>query len=91
MHHSTDQPFAPPAASAASCPNRRLSDALLKAFHQACDQRDVEVATRLADILDEMLTRGPIGQAPVERRRVETTAEVHLRLWHLIHDKPAAR
>jgi hypothetical protein len=33
---------------------RRLSDKILIAFHQACDQADLEAAQRLLSILDAM-------------------------------------
>ena len=38
---------------------RRLSDKLLLAFHQACDQADFEVAERLLHVLEMMLRRRP--------------------------------
>ena len=31
---------------------RRLSDAILSAFHQACDQADLEVAERLVKVVE---------------------------------------
>jgi hypothetical protein len=47
---------------------RRLSDEILTAFHQACDQGDLEVAERLAGILDMMrLFDVSSGKLPVEQ------------------------
>jgi hypothetical protein len=43
--------------------SRRLSDKILIAFHQACDQRDFEVAERLLKVLDSMIA--------VQRRAAE--------------------
>ena len=45
---------------------RRLSDKLLLAFHQACEQQDVEVAQRLLDVLGFMWLRD--ADAPWGRR-----------------------
>ena len=39
--------------------SRRLSDKILIAFHQACDQGDFEVAKQLIQLLEMMLTRRP--------------------------------
>jgi hypothetical protein len=35
---------------------RRLSDRILIAFHQACDQADFEVAEGLLEVLENMIT-----------------------------------
>jgi hypothetical protein len=40
----------------------RLSDAILVAFHQACNQSDVEVAWELLNVLDAMAIRSPTGK-----------------------------
>jgi hypothetical protein len=50
---------------------RRLSDKVLLAFHQACDQADFEVAERLLTILDTMITaqRRARARRGSERRR----------------------
>ena len=42
---------------------RRLSDKILIAFHQACDQGDFEVAEQLLHIFGMMLARPPPTQA----------------------------
>jgi hypothetical protein len=67
---------------------RRLSDKILVAFHQACDQQDFEVAGRLLGVLETMtaalrLSRAPHGSE--RRRRQETLVAAHERLWQLRH------
>jgi hypothetical protein len=63
---------------------RRLSDKILMAFHQSCDQGDYEVAEQLLKIVEMMLARRPVIS---ERRHREMEAVVagHERLWHLRH------
>jgi hypothetical protein len=67
---------------------RRLSDKILIAFHQACDQADFEVAEQLLSILDAMASamRLPRAQRGTERRRVQANVvAAHERLWQLRH------
>ena len=65
--------------------NRRLSDKLLLAFHQACDQQEDWVALQLLGILELIATRRP-RQGDVNRRRsMETLVAAHERLWHIRH------
>jgi hypothetical protein len=64
---------------------RRLSDKILVAFHQACDQGDFEVAEQLLRVLEMMLTRRPISPDVNRRRNIETLVAAHERLWHLRH------
>jgi hypothetical protein len=67
---------------------RRLSDKILIAFHQACDQADLEVAERLLSILEAMTTPQRRARAPrgsERRRRRETLVAAHERLWQLRH------
>jgi len=64
---------------------RRLSDKILVAFHQACDQSDLEVAERLLGVLELMLTRRPITPDQQRRRNMEGLVAAHERLWHLRH------
>jgi hypothetical protein len=66
---------------------RRLSDKILVAFHQACDQSDFQVAELLLNILEEMIAspRRPHGR---ERREKATLVAAHERLWHLRHPNP---
>lgn len=64
---------------------RRLSDKILVAFHQACDQSDFEVAEQLLRVLEMMLTRRPVMPDTNRRRNIETLVAAHERLWHLRH------
>ncbi len=65
--------------------SRRLSDKVLIAFHQACDQADFEVADRLLQVLEMMLIRRPITADGNRRRSMESLVAAHERLWHLRH------
>ena len=64
---------------------RRLSDKILIAFHQACDQRDIDVARELLDVLEFMATRKPNLPTGADRRSRETLVAAHERLWQLRH------
>ena len=64
---------------------RRLSDKILIAFHQACDQRDVEVAAALLGVLEAMSTRTPNLPGGRERRTIESFVAAHERLWQIRH------
>jgi hypothetical protein len=78
----------PPAATTASRAHRqtrRLSDHILIAFHQACDERDLEVAERLLAVL-AMVIPGRRGQpATLDRRSQEGLVTAYERLWDLRH------
>jgi hypothetical protein len=65
--------------------NRRLSDKLLLAFHQACDQQDAVVALQLLAVLESMLTRRPRHVEFNRRRSIDTLVAAHERLWHIRH------
>lgn len=67
---------------------RRLSDKILVAFHQACDQGDFEVADQLLRVLEMMLTRRSVTPDANRRRNIETLVAAHERLWHLRHPQP---
>jgi hypothetical protein len=64
---------------------RRLSDTILIAFHQACDQPDIEVAWELLNVLEFMAMRQPKLPAGVERRAQESLVAAHERLWQIRH------
>lgn len=64
---------------------RRLSDKILVAFHQACDQGDLDVADQLLRVLEFMLTRRPLPVEGNRRRSMEGLVAAHERLWHLRH------
>jgi hypothetical protein len=65
--------------------SRRLSDKILIAFHQACDQSDYEIAEQLLHILELMLKRRPLNPDTNRRRTMESLVAAHERLWHLRH------
>jgi hypothetical protein len=78
-------------AATTSRKTRRLSDKILTAFHQACDQADLEVAEHLLNTLDTMTTAQRRARAPrgSERRRSQgTVVAAHERLWQLRHFDP---
>jgi hypothetical protein len=62
---------------------RRLSDKILIAFHQACDQADFEVAEQLLLILETLLNRLPVDPGGNRRRSIESLVAAHERLWQL--------
>jgi hypothetical protein len=65
--------------------SRRLSDKVLIAFHQACDQADYDIAEQLLHILETMLKRRPTVPDGNRRRTMESLVAAHERLWHLKH------
>jgi hypothetical protein len=74
-----------PLPIAATRNTRRLSDKILLAFHQACDQRDFEVADRLLRVLEMMLSRPGVTSGGDRRRNTESLVAAHTRLWLLRH------
>ena len=64
---------------------RRLSDKILIAFHQACDQNDFEVAEELLRLLERMLTRRSTVPDNNRRKNMESLVAAHERLWLLRH------
>jgi hypothetical protein len=68
---------------------RRLSDHILIAFHQACDQGDLEVAGLLLKVLEMMIAAPRLPHPGGDRRReTETLVAAHERLWQLRHPEP---
>ena len=63
--------------------SRRLSDKILIAFHHACDERDLEVAGKLLNVLEFMMNRAPNLPTGRERRAAESFVAAHERLWSL--------
>ena len=84
MSETDDQPR-DATASGAPRYSRRLSDKILIAFHQACDQTDFEIAEQLLHILESMLKRRPLATDSNRRRTMESLVAAHERLWHLRH------
>jgi hypothetical protein len=68
---------------------RRLSDKILVAFHHACDQQDLEVASQLLAVLESMVARRSLAPDLGRRRTMESLVAAHERLWNLRH--PDAR
>jgi hypothetical protein len=64
---------------------RRLSDKVLIAFHQACDQREFEVAKQLLRVLNMMIPRRRLTTDGYQRRAGEGLVAAYERLWHLQH------
>lgn len=63
---------------------RRLSDKVLLAFHQACEQQDTETARQLLDVLDFLWLRD--ADAPWGRRRnVNYLVPARERFVHALH------
>ncbi|WP_457485927.1 hypothetical protein [Teichococcus aerofrigidensis] len=65
-----------------------MSDKILIAFHQACDQSDYEVAEELLRILEKMVTRRPNSPDTNRRKNMESLVAAHERLWLLRHPEP---
>jgi hypothetical protein len=64
---------------------RRLSDKILAAFHQACDQVDIEVPKQLLDA-PEFMTMRPARASDGRHRRVKNgLVAAHERLWRIQH------
>ena len=63
--------------------SRRLSDKILVAFHQACDQQELDVAAQLLAILEAMITRRPANPDLQRRRDMDGLIAAHERLWGL--------
>jgi hypothetical protein len=70
---------------------RRLSDKVLIAFHQACDQGDLEVAEQLLKVLELMVMRRPSTPDINRRRNIESLVAAHERLWLLRHPEAGAK
>jgi hypothetical protein len=58
---------------------------ILIAFHQACDQEDIEVAWRVLDVLAFMSNRIPVLATDQDRRSKESLVAAYERLWLLRH------
>jgi hypothetical protein len=64
---------------------RRVSDTILRAFHDACDQRDIETAWDLLNVLEFMAMRLPNRPTAKDRRAKETLLGAYARLWLVLH------
>lgn len=75
----------PAAPAGAPRYSRRLSDKILIAFHQACDQADYDIAGQLLQILEMMVQRRSTTPDSNRRRTMESLVAAHERLWYLRH------
>jgi hypothetical protein len=64
---------------------KRLADKILIAFHQACDEREMAVASALLDLLERMAKRSPSVSDRRERHVRDSLVAAHERLWHIQH------
>ena len=67
---------------------RRLSDHILIAFHQACDERDLEVAEQLLGVLAMVIVGRRHPPTARDRRSGESLVAAYERLWDLRHPCP---
>jgi hypothetical protein len=70
--------------------SRRLSDKILIAFHQACDQNDLEDAELLWAVLETVLSQRRVPAGAAERRAKENLDGAYERLRQLRHSDPHA-
>jgi hypothetical protein len=64
---------------------RCLSDDILIAFHQACDQDDIEVARSLLKVLEFMMWRPATAPNDKERRAWGSLIAAYERLCEIMH------
>ena len=62
--------------------HRRLPEEILIAFHQACDQADLDIADQLIRVLETVIRRPDYVK---DRRGEEGVAGAYRRLWDLRH------
>jgi hypothetical protein len=78
-------PDEPSGATRLAHGHRRLSDKILIAFHQACDQADFEVAEQLLHILQMVMARPRLTPDGNRRSDMESGVAANERLWLLLH------
>jgi hypothetical protein len=61
-----------------------LSDKVRVAFHTACDEGAVEIATRLLEQLGQLIHRPPLLPTGIDRRRPESVTGLAERLANLL-------
>ena len=64
---------------------RRVSDCILIAFHQACDQGDFEIAEQLLAVLAMAIAGRRDRPTAPDRRNKESLVAAYERLWELRH------
>ena len=89
-------PHNDPPASKGPHQTRRLTDKILTAFHhiliafhQACDQHDLEAAEQLLAVLEMIVSPRLLPSAPIDRRGTENLVAAYERLWRLQQPKNA--
>lgn len=71
---------------------RRLSDKILLAFDQACDQGNLDAAAALLQIAEDVIITGRSAPPGQDRRRtLQSLIAAHERLWSLHHPELTAR
>ena len=78
MDQLDDRQIAPPARR-----TRRLSDKILIAFHQACDEGEIEMASRLLAIVEALTQRPSTSLEGCDRRSEQSLVAAYKRLWLL--------
>lgn len=69
-----------------SAPNgRRLYDKMLVAFHQACDQGELDLANTLISLVEKILWQDRACVGLDRRRRLANLVAAYERLWFLRH------
>ncbi|MBR0649242.1 hypothetical protein GXW78_06185 [Roseomonas terrae] len=70
---------------------RRLSDKILLAFAQACDQGNLDAAAALLQVAEDVIITGRSVQPDRERRQtLQSLVAAHERLWSLHHPEAPA-
>jgi hypothetical protein len=64
---------------------RRVADHILTAFHQACDQRDLEVSEQLLAVLARIIAGRRHQPTTPDRHDKESLVAAYERLWDLRH------
>ena len=64
---------------------RRVADHVLTAFHQTCDQRELEVAEQLLAVLAMVIAGRRHQPASPDRHDKESLVAAYERLWQLLH------
>jgi hypothetical protein len=63
-----------------SAPERRLSDKLLDAFDQACDQGEADIAREILALTERVINE---RRRTPDRRKAESLVAAYERLWQL--------
>lgn len=69
---------------------RRLTERIMAAFDQACEQDDLEVAALLLTEFERIVARKPITPGMDRRREMQELISAHSRLWQLLRPNVAA-